>query len=69
MKASWLPRAIALSLGVSAVACGYDPCADKNCGDPCRICEEGDTECVEPPGDKACNSNDVCALANPPMCN
>lgn len=69
MKALWLSRALALLLGASAAACGgYDPCSDKECGDPCQLCEEGDSECVEPAGQKVCNSNKVCTLAGPPIC-
>lgn len=69
MKASWLSRALALLIAASAAGCGgYNPCSDKGCGDPCTICEEGDTDCVEPAGAKVCNSNEVCALANPPIC-
>lgn len=54
---------------ISSPACGgYDPCADKDCGDPCQICEEGDSDCREPPGEKVCNRNDICTTASPPLC-
>lgn len=69
MKASWLPRALALFIGAATAACGgYDPCNDKACGDPCQLCEEGDADCVEPAGQKVCNSNNVCTIAGPPIC-
>ena len=69
MTATWLPRAFALLLGLSAAACGgYDPCGDKNCGDTCQLCEEGDADCTERPGQKVCNAAKVCASALTPIC-
>ncbi len=69
MTRYWLTPAFALVLALGAASCGsYDPCGGKECGDPCQICDEGDNECVEPAGQKTCNSRSVCTTAGPPVC-
>lgn len=51
--------------GTSGDAGGYDPCAGKQCGDFCRICPPGDSNCFETAAVKACNALGQCAIAAP----
>jgi hypothetical protein len=60
--------AVTLAAAISVGCGGYDACGDKNCGDPCTVCDPDDPECVESTEAKACNSRGVCATAASPMC-
>ncbi len=50
-------------------ACGgYDACGDKDCGDPCTVCDPDDSDCVESAAVKSCNARGVCATAATNSC-
>lgn len=49
--------------------CGsYDPCADKECGDQCTLCDPDDASCTETGELKVCNSQSICTSAVPAIC-
>ncbi len=39
---------------------GYDPCADKLCGDPCTLCAPDDPDCVSSDEVKTCDAEGKC---------
>ena len=39
---------------------GYDPCADKTCGDSCTVCAPDDADCVETMSVKQCSADGAC---------
>jgi hypothetical protein len=41
---------------------GYDPCAGRECGEPCSLCPPGHADCVEPTGLKACDAFGECRM-------
>jgi hypothetical protein len=48
---------------------GYDPCAEKGCGEACHVCPPGDTGCVETAELKACDPWGQCvSLTTPFQC-
>ena len=60
--------------GCTEMACIYEPCAGKACGDACTECDPNDTDCVETAVEKACNEAGECTAdtgklcAKPEMC-
>ena len=44
---------------------GYDPCAGKKCGDPCRLCAPDDANCMETAVMKQCNAQGTCTHMDP----
>jgi len=44
---------------------GYDPCAGKNCGEPCKVCPPDDPKCVEDAVLKVCDEKGACAPSIP----
>ncbi len=60
--------AIALAAAVSIGCGGYDACGDKDCGDPCTVCDPEDPECAETSQAKQCNKRGVCATAASQTC-
>ena len=51
------------------IACIYEPCADKACGEGCLVCDPADADCVEPAVVSACNSEGACVNKSEDMCN
>ena len=43
----------------------FEPCGGKVCGDPCTICEQGDSTCFETAVPKFCNTAGVCSMELP----
>lgn len=43
----------------------YEPCADRICGDSCRLCDPADESCVETPAVKRCGATGACTAAAP----
>jgi hypothetical protein len=53
---------------------GYQPCAGKQCGDACTLCEPGDPSCSEDAVLKTCDRSNACVATTPdctppPSCN
>lgn len=47
------------------VVTAFNPCAGKQCGDTCTICDPSDANCTEPPpSNKACNASHLCVASN-----
>lgn len=46
----------------------YDPCAGKECGDACTLCDPADRDCVETLVVKACDPNGACVPDQPGLC-
>ena len=44
---------------------GYQPCAGKQCGDACTLCEPGDPSCVEDAVLKRCDRTNACVATTP----
>lgn len=59
---------VAQSEGASCTSPPYDPCAGKQCGDACTVCDPGDPNCVETAVLKTCGSDGTCD-ARDPACN
>lgn len=51
----------------TAMACAYDPCGGKMCGEECTICDPADGSCSETAVLKVCNEFGSCS-ANMPAC-
>ncbi len=47
---------------------GYDPCANKACGDLCTLCDPADPDCAETAILKFCDANGQCGMTYP-TCN
>jgi hypothetical protein len=52
----------------AAAAPAYDPCAGKQCGERCRICAPGDTQCIESSLIKLCHPDGQCKPATTVDC-
>lgn len=46
----------------------YDPCADKACGDTCRVCPPDDQDCVETAVLKGCDPDGACVATGTFTC-
>ncbi|MEQ8273025.1 MAG: hypothetical protein RMA76_10575 [Deltaproteobacteria bacterium] len=63
MKALLVCTGLCFALLALPACGGYDACGDKNCGDPCTVCDPDDSDCVESQEAKSCNVRGVCATA------